>query len=261
MKSSSGTEVSAVSESAVQINWTYMKPAQFGFNVTLYKVLNKSKTIVNTKVMDGCAVSAQFNGLDGGTPYQIIINAIAQLNNVTETIESSIFFTIQKTPRVPPYGMNYVLLPGNTTVVQWTQPTLTDARGFVIGYTLLYMCYENGYFESDVYETNTTYLYLQRKNNSKVDCSVLMCSKTIAGCGPFSSAITIQMGNPAIEFQNNPVIASGTEDTYLMAIYILSSFLLLAVIIAIGLITALCTIRMKSSLTKDSEVQMIKLKF
>ena len=49
----------------LKINWTYTKPAQLGFNVSVYEVMNNAMDVrvVKTTLVDACSQSAQFNGL------------------------------------------------------------------------------------------------------------------------------------------------------------------------------------------------------
>ena len=95
-------------------------------------------------------------------------------------------------PTLPPYGIEYVLLPGNVIMVEWSQPTLIEARGFVIGYTLVYSCYKNSTIDRKVYDISTNMIHLQAENDSRVTCSISVCARTIAGCGPLSQPLVIQ---------------------------------------------------------------------
>eukprot|EP00731_Ephydatia_muelleri_P001526 Em0001g1526a len=65
MKNSSGIDIKVLSDNVLKINWTYTKPAQLGFNVSVNEVMTNTidVRVVKTTLMDSCSQSAQFNGL------------------------------------------------------------------------------------------------------------------------------------------------------------------------------------------------------
>ena len=77
-------------------------------------------------------------------------------------------------------------------MLKWFQPTLIEARGFVIGYTLVESCSRNSAIDGKVYDISINYVYLQAENSSRATCSVSVCARTVAGCGPLSQPLVIQ---------------------------------------------------------------------
>ena len=93
-----------------------------------------------------------------------------------------------------------MILSDYVILLKWSQPTLTNARGFVIGYSLIYSCVKSGSIELKLYEVTEEYFYYFRTvNDSAVTCSVAVCAKTIAGCGPLSEPVIVQ-GNGACKY-------------------------------------------------------------
>ena len=97
-------------------------------------------------------------------------------------------------PSVPPFGIIHTVLSGNnSSMLKWLQPTLSEARGFIVGYSLTYACTINrNSTKVKLYETTQSYYYLQSEDNSALSCSISVCVRTIAGCGPLSQPVVVQ---------------------------------------------------------------------
>ena len=167
---------------------------------------------------------------DAGTPYQVKIIGINEFHTTEESIVSPIFFTSEKSkieiiriihvyvyfsmcvktyvfylplqyiavPSVPPFGITQTLLSGNnSSMLKWLQPTLSEARGFIVGYSLTYACTINrNSTKVKLYETTQSYFYLQNEDNSTVTCSISVCVRTIAGVTGNSVPPNFRSGGP-----------------------------------------------------------------
>ena len=60
------------------------------------------------------------------------------------------------------------------------------------GYSLIYSCVKNTSIELKLYEVSEERFYLLTVNDSAVTCSVAVCTRTIAGCGPLSEPVIVQ---------------------------------------------------------------------
>ncbi|KAL5516409.1 hypothetical protein EMCRGX_G001722, partial [Ephydatia muelleri] len=175
-----------------------------------------------------------------GTPYQVIINGMNEQYGTSESIVSSTFFLSQKVPVVPPHGIDKMILSDYVILLKWSQPTLTNARGFVIGYSLIYSCVKSGSIELKLYEVTEEYFYYFRTvNDSAVTCSVAVCAKTIAGCGPLSEPVIVQAG-----FQINATTSDlqSQVHTYVIVIYLLSSITALCIFVTIAVSVLQCCV-------------------
>ena len=84
------------------------------------------------------------------------------------------------------------VLSDHSILLTWSQPTLKNARGFVTGYSLIYSCVKNNSIELKLYEVSEERFYLSTVSDSAVTCSVAVCARTIAGCGPLSEPVIVQ---------------------------------------------------------------------
>ena len=245
MKNTSGIDINVLSDNVVKVNWTFTKPAPLGFNVSVYEVGDNATDVrvVKTNLMDSCSQSTQFSGLDGGTPYLVIIKGMNELNGVSESIVSSIYFLSQKVPIEPPYGIAKIVLLDHRILLTWSQPTLKNARGFVTGYLLIYSCVKNTSIELKLYEVSEECFYLLTVNDSAVTCSVAVCTRTIAGCGPLSEPFIVQEPSAAGLQSNSStcdLLLQSQARTYLLVIYLLSSMVALSILVTIAISLLQC---------------------